>query len=216
MLFTCSQERFCAGFACRYRCNCASGFTGHDCLKPRTRAASTTRCHLSSGAKSAEGATGTTQSAGEFRKALLYFVDPVTHATPLLPAGVDFERFCVEMNSRLEEGGVCQQTFQLYFVGKKTAAATTVLDCRKKAELFVVLELCAEPCMSDTSNVCCFVPLEIAWMFPCCRQLKCCPDQRTGDRRRLARGSASVLPRDTPAVSVSVSVEEISASKTKF
>ena len=125
-------------------------------------------CKLASGASSAEGATATAQSAAEFRKALLYFEAVRTRRALMLPKGVNFEGFCVELYLRLDSGGVCQQTFHLAIKGERVARVVLV-DCKNKSELYVVLQLCAEPCMSDIKNTCCFVPTEIALLFPCCR-----------------------------------------------
>ena len=137
----------------------------------------------------------------------------------ILPDSVNFEKLCSEMYVRLDQGGVCQQNFNLYMKGKTTSTYATTIDCKSKSELYVVLLLCAEPCMADIANKCCFVPTEIAWMFPCCREQKCCPDQLGPHRRNLGRAAlAGTLDatRTAPAVSVSVSVEEASSTKTKF
>ena len=124
---------------------------------------------------------------------------------------------CAKVYTMHEQGGVCGQRITLYdFKGKPIASPK--VDCKKKPELYVNLALCAKPCMLDKKSVCCFVPADIAFMFPCCRALGCCPDQQTssnavGSRRTLGqRSSPPRAPRGTPAVSVSVSVEETGSS----
>ena len=96
------------------------------------------------------------------------------------------------------------------------------------------MSLCSTPCMLDKASTCCFVPAEMALLFPCCRTLSCCPDQQatgvdagggvSGHKKRRALGrrpdgfalSAAPPPRALPAVSVSVSVEEASSSMTTY
>ena len=39
------------------------------------------------------------------------------------------------------------------------------------------MKVCTSNCMQDARSACCFVPNEVAWMFPCCRAMLCCPDQ---------------------------------------
>ena len=89
-----------------------------------------------------------------------------------------------------------------------------VINCKKEPELYVGLRLCSTPCMRDKANVCCYVPTAIAQLFPCCRQLGCCPDQMVGSRRSL--GAKVMQPRGLPAVSVSVSIEETSSTHNKY
>ena len=109
--------------------------------------------------------------------------------------------------------------------------ATPVVNCtgatgERPPELYAVMSLCSTPCMLDAQSIiCCFVPGEVSWMFPCCRQLNCCPDQlggesRPGHRRRklgqLAQRDSQPARRALPTVSVSVSVEESSSSKSEY
>ena len=60
-------------------------------------------------------------------------------------------------------------------------------------------------------------------LFPCCRQLGCCPDQQASSqpgpssRRRLGRRSFALQhARELPGATVSVSVEETSSSKSRY
>ena len=114
-----------------------------------------------------------------------------------------------------EQGGVCGQRITLYdFSG--APIASPVVNCKKRSELWVTMALCASPCMLDKASLCCFVPAEVAYMFPCCRSMGCCPDQQ-GSRRALGtRGAPRFAPRSTPAVAATVSVEEGSAGKTQY
>ena len=147
----------------------------------------------------------------------------------LKSSDTNFEGFCAAVYKHHEQGGVCGQQFVLRNT-KNEAIATPTVNCVQNGvrhpELYAVLSLCATPCMQDKSNVCCFVPAEVAWMFPCCRAQSCCPDQVSSDggthvgsrRRALGQRSTYAPPvaRVQPAVSVSVSVEETSSSKTTY
>ena len=127
---------------------------------------------------------------------------------------------CAKVYTMHDQGGVCGQRITIYDF-KGSPIASPKVDCKKRPELYVNLALCAKPCMLDPASVCCFVPAEIAWMYPCCRKLGCCPDQNSksspvGSRRALGQRSSPSAPRGTPAVSVSVSVEETSSSSNSF
>ena len=61
---------------------------------------------------------------------------------------------------------------------------------------------------------CTHVPTVIALLFPCCRQLQCCPDQAVGSRRSL--GTKAIHPRKLPGISVSVSIEETSSTHSSY
>ena len=139
--------------------------------------------------------------------------------TTIRSSDTNFNRLCHSVFTRMEMGGICQQKFGLFNLkGKKIS--DVVIDCKKEPELFVGLRLCSTPCMKDKANTCCYVPTAIAPLFPCCRQLGCCPDQQNdqvamvGSRRSL--GAKATQPRGLPAVSVSVSIEETSSSETTY
>ena len=123
---------------------------------------------------------------------------------------------------------MCGQQFVLKSKAGAVIATPTV-SCTSKGrhgqalaklpELYAVMSLCATPCMIDPESKCCFVPEEVAWMFPCCRALGCCPDEQAQPRRALGQQQPRDLsPRALPgvSVSVSVSVEETSSSKTTY
>ena len=63
--------------------------------------------------------------------------------------------------------------------------------------------------MTDPTSVCCYVPSFVAQLFPCCRDLLCCPDQRMRRRTQVKRSTQA-------AVSVAISVEQTSSSASRF
>ena len=153
---------------------------------------------------------------------------------------------CHDIYESHERGGVCGQQFVLHNNAGAVIATPAVNCCAKgttctsaakgkgRPELYAVMSLCSTPCMLDPASTCCFVPAEVAWQFPCCRSLNCCPDQQgegvdagggvSGHKKRRALGrrpdgfarSAPPPPRALPGMSVSVSVEEASASMTTY
>ena len=76
-------------------------------------------------------------------------------------------------------------------------------------DLLAVLSVCVTPCMNDNTRTCCAVPESISHRFPCCRELRCCPDQT---RRRVQATSGPREAQVSVSVSVSVAVEETSSS----
>ena len=152
----------------RYRCECRFSFAGHNCAETTSLHPLDSKCRLASGAKSEEGATATKKDYVDFQAALKFF------GVSLL-SGVNFELFCVDVYHRRERGGVCGQTFVLQWKSS-TKTQTVKVDCthkgqRKEKELYVVLEICAKPCMNDETNKCELwdPPLEFVRLFPCYR-----------------------------------------------
>ena len=93
--------------------------------------------------------------------------------------------------------------------------------CSGKSSALSLLEACVTPCMENLNNRCCMVPAPIAYLFPCCRELHCCPDQKASGHRRarraLGRRAPSAAPgRAMPAVSVAVGVEENNSAKVAY
>ena len=83
------------------------------------------------------------------------------------------------------------------------------------SDLTAVLEICVTPCMDDRTRTCCVVPKQVAFMFPCCREMRCCPDQKTQSRRRTQVAPGG--PREEQvSVSVSVTVEETTSSASVY
>ena len=164
-------------------------------------------CHLSSGISSTKGGTSSIESYYIFQAALEYM------DTTIRSSDTNFNRLCHSVFTRMEMGGICQQKFELFNIQSKKIS-DVVIDCKREPELYVGLRLCSTPCMRDAANKCCYVPTAIALLFPCCRQLSCCPDQMVGSRRSL--GTKAMQPRGLPAVSVSVSIEETSSSKSTY
>ena len=178
----------------RYRCECASegAFSGHNCEKDSgaARATADPRCKMQVGADSASGSTSTVFAYHQFQAALEYLSTTIKSST------TDFQRFCTSVYTMHTQGGVCAQRITLY--DKQGAIiGSPILDCKHRPEVYVMMGLCATPCMLDKHSVCCLVPAEVAYMFPCCRALYCCPDQShqgarasdpgtVGSRRALA------------------------------
>ena len=102
----------------------------------------------------------------QFQAALEYLGMTIKSST------TDFERYCTSVYTMHERGGVCGQRISLY---TKLGAliASPMVDCKRRPELFVMMGVCATPCMLDKASVCCMVPAEVAYMFPCCRALRC-------------------------------------------
>ena len=152
-------------------------------------------CHLSSGISSTKGGTSSIESYYIFQAALDYM------DTTIRSSDTNFNRLCRSVFTSMETGGLCQQKFELFNV-QGSKISNVVINCKKEPELYVGLRLCSTPCMRDKANVCCYVPAAIALLFPCCRQLGCCPDQMVGSRRSL--GAKAMQPRGFPGVSVYV------------
>ena len=230
----------------KYRCECAQGhdgkprFRGHNCADA-VPAAGDMKCRMDEfGAKSANASTSTFYAYKQFQVALEF-----TGIT-LKSSDANFNRMCKDIYESHERGGVCGQQFVLHNNAGAVIATPVVNCCAKgttctsaakgkgRPELYAVMSLCSTPCMLDPKSTCCFVPAEVAWQFPCCRSLSCCPDQQgegvdagggvSGHKKRRALGrrpdgfalSAPPPPRALPAVSVSVSVEEASSSMTTY
>jgi len=164
----------------KYRCDCAKGldgkplYRGHDCgVKKDAAAPGAKSCLLQLGADSASGSTSTLKAYKQFQMALEF-----TGIT-LKSSDTDFEGLCTDVYEHHQHGGVCGQQFVLRNKAGAVIATPTV-NCMSKTtgkplpELFAVMSLCATPCMQDPASKCCFVPAEVAWMFPCCRELGCC------------------------------------------
>ena len=132
----------------RYRCECTEAFVGHNCAQhaPSVAQALDSTCQLAAGAKRAEGATQSMQEYAQFQKALQYF-------GAVINGRVDFNRLCVDVYHRREHGGVCNQDLLMHM---KTSGKTSTVhfDCKHQPELYVVLEVCAKPCMNDAKNQC--------------------------------------------------------------
>ena len=94
----------------------------------------------------------------------------------------------------------------------RTTVNVTLVCPGKMTSAASVLAACVTPCMHNLNVKCCMVPKIMASLFPCCRELHCCPDQQptgaaSGHRRSLrARGGGGGV-RAAPAVSVAVGVE---------
>ena len=127
----------------RYRCVCAGGFNGHNCEAAKRFMRGAKTCHLSAGAKSAAGATSNRKDYAQFQEALHFMLIAHTNKPIILPDTVDFQRLCTDVYTRLDQGGVCQQTFALFDKGASTSTVSATIGCRHKSELFVSLELCA-------------------------------------------------------------------------
>ena len=161
----------------KYRCTCVTGhggkplFHGHNCeTKVVLVNPLDVHCVLQLGAKSASGSTSNINAYKTFQMALEF-----TGIT-LKSSSTNFNRMCAEIYRGHEQGGVCGQTFVLYNTDDKPIA-TPMVNCTtggvRHPELYVVMSLCSTPCMLDPASKCCFVPAEVAWMFPCCRALMC-------------------------------------------
>ena len=104
-----------------------------------------------------------------------------------------------------------QKHRRLFKADPKTMLKTNVVY-KEKSDMLMALDLCVTPCMHDAltkqGNICCTVPRIIAPLFPCCRELGCCPDQLLARRRT----QASMGRNAQVSVSVSVSVEDNNAA----
>ena len=108
----------------------------------------------------------------------------------LLRSGSGFTRVCSDMMYRYSSTGkICGRPFR---VGANSSiAGPHILECHGKSDLYVLGNLCIEPCMIDrgrgdgVSN-CCWVPSSIAHLFGCCDKYDCCP--KPTHRRAQAPG----------------------------
>ena len=205
----------------KYRCACSKDFHGHNC-DTKAVSSATESCAIQLGAKSASGSTSSRIAYKQFQTALMFM------GITLKSSNTNFERMCKDVYTHHERGGVCGQQFVLYNMAGKPIA-TPVVNCTREGkalpEALAVLSLCSMPCMLDPTSKCCFLPSEVAYKFPCCRELGCCPDQRghPGGHKRRVLGQQPRKKLDEeepsralPAVSVSVSVEETSSSQGVF
>lgn len=77
--------------------------------------------------------------------------------------------------------------------------------------LWTLMKACTANCMADAQSTCCFVPNEVAWMFPCCRAMMCCPDQ-LGTARATRVPTIAVAGVTKPRPSTSATVAPTRAS----
>ena len=69
--------------------------------------------------------------------------------------------------------------------------ATVTIQCDPPlGDLGALITICSKPCFEDPHQKCCFVPLQIAGFFSCCRSRGCCPDDKASQTRRRAQGVA--------------------------
>ena len=70
-----------------------------------------------------------------------------------------------------EHGGACGQEIVLTD-NRGEVIATPVVNCAPNGtrvpEVFAVMSICSRPCIIDPTSVCCYVPAEVAMLFPCC------------------------------------------------
>ena len=88
-----------------------------------------------------------------------------------LTSDTDYERMCTDVYLNHERGGMCGQEINLYAKGSDRQINHAVVNCTvdgvKVPEVYAVMALCSSPCMDDPSSICCFVPSEVAMLFPC-------------------------------------------------
>ena len=124
-----------------------------------------------------------------------------------------------------DDSGICRAAFEAFdrkqsVCGVQYGGVTFV--CNGKSPALSLLEACVTPCMENLNNRCCMVPAPIAYLFPCCRELHCCPDQKASGHRRAARRAlgrrapSAALGRVMPGVSVAVGVEENNSAKITY
>ena len=87
------------------------------------------------------------------------------------------------------------------------------LKTKTATDVVALLDMCTTPCMIDPRQLCCMVPPQIAFFFPCCREQHCCPDQQ---RRLVDVGATQRANQAAVSVAIAVDVEESSASKSRY
>ena len=97
---------------------------------------------------------------------------------------VDFNFACGALLRQYHgTGTICGHSFPLFgktgnsaahvnFLGKAT------LQCHGFNDLFVLGKVCLEPCISDESQGCCWIPPVLSHFFSCCGKYHCCPETR--------------------------------------
>ena len=111
------------------------------------------------GAASASASTTTIQAYYQFQAGLEYL------DMTIKSSGTNYERFCAAVYLKHEKGGVCGQHVAMF--GKNGyLIGNPLVNCAGHSEVFVVMSVCSTPCMLDKSSTCCFVPAEVAYMFP--------------------------------------------------
>merc|ERR1719272_711250 len=105
----------------------------------------------------------------------------------------DFENICRGLYQKLaNQETVCGA---LVDTGLSSSPQTTI-ECSGHLPIFVVMTLCANPCMADKTTVCCFVPSCVAQLFGCCQPLSCCNDRRRAQATGTSIGASSVVRDD--------------------
>ena len=96
---------------------------------------------------------------------------------------VDFDNACGQLlrQYRTEQayGSICGHSFPLFGkFGNNATHATflgkAVLQCNGISDVEVLLTVCVDPCISDPSQGCCWVPTFAAPLFGCCEPYGCC------------------------------------------
>ena len=124
-----------------------------------------------------------------------------------------------------DDSGICRAAFEAFDRKQSVCGVQyggVTFACNGKSSALSLLEACVTPCMENLNNRCCMVPAPIAYLFPCCRELHCCPDQKASGHRRAARRAlghrapSAASGRSMPAVSVAVGVEENGSAKNTY
>ena len=142
----------------KYRCEC-KGYIGHNCDARLSPVAGHTRCKLQLGADSANASTSTLQAYYEFQAALDLM------GMTIQSSDTNFERFCTDAYKMREQGGLCGQRISMYDKRGYLIGSPRV-NCKHRPELYALMSMCSTPCMLDPTSACCYVPVEVAWMFP--------------------------------------------------
>ena len=80
-------------------------------------------------------------------------------------------------------GTICNKQFALFAKTGKSATHVTflgkmTLNCHGKDDAYVLGKVCLEPCISDPTTRCCWVPTFMEQLFACCGPYGCCPDTK--------------------------------------
>ena len=162
----------------KYRCECTTEYTGHNCQTRVQHDLSPTGCALGQ-----QPSPSNFNSYSIFRSRLKYLDIITSHHE------ADFDDFCGKFYDRMTQGGACGTRFILTKKASTQALTKVTLDCKGNHEMFVAAKLCMEPCMETKGGKtghCCMMPSIFASRFACCRQMKCCQDQRPRARTGVA------------------------------
>ena len=149
-------------------------------IPPHFGAGSTTTCQVQRFSEGREQGVALNMSVGA---AVQYGVmlNYVANITADVLREVDYDGVCGNLlQTYAGPGTICNKQFALFAKTGNSATHVTflgkmTLNCQGKGDAYVLGKVCLEPCISDPTTRCCWVPAFMAQLFPCCGPYGCCP-----------------------------------------